>query len=252
LPCPPGQTPDAQAFELIRTAIEAGSTLLNTGYFYGNPPNQTANLELLSRFFKAHPDLADKAYVSVKGGLGENFTPNASTDNLRDQVQKINSILGRKMDLFEMARVDKETGIEQVRRCLDNADSVEETLTLSRYRLQTMKNLLVLRDEGHFRDIGLSESVSGPHQLSGAPSLTIRHSQGLCRVHPQGCRRWTRRRRRSRVLAVRDRHRAERRPRRLQGARDPHPRLQSARRRLPRQQLEVQGRPPRGRHAAPL
>ncbi|GAA5901267.1 hypothetical protein JCM8208_002322 [Rhodotorula glutinis] len=131
----PEQTPDDQAFELMRTAIQAGSTSFNSGYFYGNAPNVTANLKLLSRFFDAHPDLVDKVYISVKGGLGEGMTPNADLAFLRQQLEEVNSILKhRKMDLFEMARVDKATGIEQ-----------------------TMKNLLVLRDEGLFRDIGLSE-----------------------------------------------------------------------------------------------
>lgn len=110
------QTPDPQAFELIQTAIEAGSTSVNTGYFYGNAPHVTANLQLLSRFFDAHPDLVDKVYISVKGGLGEGMTPNADVGFLREQLKEINSILKhRKMDLFEMARVDKATGIEQVR-----------------------------------------------------------------------------------------------------------------------------------------
>ncbi|GAA5834871.1 hypothetical protein JCM9279_007131 [Rhodotorula babjevae] len=131
----PQHTPDPQAFELIQTAVEAGSTSFNTGYFYGNAPNVTANLKLLSRFFDSHPDLVDKVYISVKGGLGEGMTPNAEIGFLRDQIKEVNSILKhRKMDLFEMARVDKATGIEQ-----------------------TMKNLLILRDEGLFRDIGLSE-----------------------------------------------------------------------------------------------
>ncbi|BGP38331.1 hypothetical protein JCM10449v2_002262 [Rhodotorula kratochvilovae] len=131
----PQQTPDEQAFELIKTAIENGSTSLNSGFFYGNPPDVTTNLQLIARFCEQYPELKDKFYLSVKGGINAQMQANADIDFLRDQVVKINSILKhRKMDLFEMARVDRAAGIEQ-----------------------SMKNLLILRDEGHFRDIGLSE-----------------------------------------------------------------------------------------------
>lgn len=152
----------------MRTAIQAGSTSFNSGYFYGNAPNVTANLKLLSRFFDAHPDLVDKVYISVKGGLGEGMTPNADLAFLRQQLEEVNSILKhRKMDLFEMARVDKATGIEQVRPpsssplvLVRRAPPRFSSLTLlCPVGAQTMKNLLVLRDEGLFRDIGLSEWV---------------------------------------------------------------------------------------------
>lgn len=58
---------------------------------------------------------------------------------MRKDVQTINTLLAshgasKKMDLFEPARLDKSVGNEQV-----------------------MKNLITLRDEGHFTHIGLSE-----------------------------------------------------------------------------------------------
>ncbi|GAA5998710.1 aldo/keto reductase family protein [Rhodotorula paludigena] len=131
----PEQTPDEQAFELMKTAIDAGSTSFNSGYFYGNPPDVTTNLQLISRFCEAHPDYKDRFYLSVKGGMTKELKPRADIEFLRAQMQEINSILKhRKMDLFEMARVDREVGIEE-----------------------SMKILLKLRDEGLFRDIGLSE-----------------------------------------------------------------------------------------------
>lgn len=44
--------------------------------------------------------------------------PNADIDFLRKQVTEVNEILKhRKMDLFEIARVDKETGPEKVSSC---------------------------------------------------------------------------------------------------------------------------------------
>lgn len=42
----PQVTPDAQAFEVIKTAIDCGIVFLNSGEFYGNPPNIEANLGL--------------------------------------------------------------------------------------------------------------------------------------------------------------------------------------------------------------
>ncbi|BGP54408.1 hypothetical protein JCM8202_000842 [Rhodotorula sphaerocarpa] len=131
----PKQTPDEQAFALMRLAIQEASTLFNSGVFYGNPPDVTTNLQLISRFCEAHPDLKDKFVLSVKGGITPQFKPDASIEFLREECQKVNSILKhRKMDMYEVARVDKETGIENI-----------------------MKNLLTLRDEGHFKYISLSE-----------------------------------------------------------------------------------------------
>ncbi|GAA6061073.1 hypothetical protein JCM10212_000116, partial [Sporobolomyces blumeae] len=75
-------------------------------------------------------------FLSVKGGLEPNMSPNGNLDFLRQDVENINRQLGgRKMDLYEMARVDTDVGIEQ-----------------------SMKHLLTLRDEGHFKYIGLSET----------------------------------------------------------------------------------------------
>lgn len=63
------------------------------------------------------------------------MSANANIDFLRKDVENINKQLGgRKMDLYEMARVDTDVGIEQ-----------------------SMKNMIKLRDEGHFKYIGLSE-----------------------------------------------------------------------------------------------
>lgn len=138
------QTPDEQAFAAIRASVDAGSTMLNSGEFYGQP-EPTLNLQLLKRFYDAYPEYVEKTYLSVKGGLSFtkdgaiDFTPNASEENLRRSVTNINKVLGgkKKMDMFEMARVDQKIPIEDA-----------------------MRNLLKLRDEGHFKDIALSESAA--------------------------------------------------------------------------------------------
>ncbi|KAK4053415.1 hypothetical protein OIV83_001580 [Microbotryomycetes sp. JL201] len=133
----PKVTNDEQAFKCIRDSIDAGSTFINTGEFYGVKPNQTGNLQLLQRFFEKHPDYADKCFVSVKGGVNlETLAPDSSLDALRRSVENVKRHLGdrKKMDLFECARVDKSVPIEEA-----------------------MRRLLTLRDEGHFKYIGLSE-----------------------------------------------------------------------------------------------
>jgi len=129
-------TTDEQAFEAMDLSLKMGSTFWNSGAFYSSDPkNKEANLQRIARFIEKFPQHRDSFFLSVKGGLVDNFSPNADIDFLRKDVENINKQLGgRKMDLYEMARVDTDTGIEQ-----------------------TMKNLIKLRDEGHFKYIGLSE-----------------------------------------------------------------------------------------------
>jgi len=146
----------------MRLAIEEGATFFNSyvssplrlryvgvvpllkaclyllrGYFYGNPPDVTTNLQLIARFCEAHPELegelarhrsrerplifspglTDSFFLSVKGGITPEFKPDASIEFLREECEKINKILKhRKMDMYEVARVDKDTGIENVSR----------------------------------------------------------------------------------------------------------------------------------------
>ncbi|KAI5480171.1 pyridoxine 4-dehydrogenase [Pseudohyphozyma bogoriensis] len=130
----PKQTPDAQAFEAMKLAIDSGATCFNSGEFYGQP-ERTLGLQLLSRFFEAEPEYAKRVFLSVKGAVRPDRTPDSSDEYLRESVTNINRILKhRKMDLFQPARVDKTRPIEE-----------------------TMKALKELSDEGHFKFIGLSE-----------------------------------------------------------------------------------------------
>lgn len=48
----------------MKTAIEAGCTMFNSGEFYGQP-ERTLGLQLLSRFFEAEPTYRDRIYLSV-------------------------------------------------------------------------------------------------------------------------------------------------------------------------------------------
>lgn len=70
----PTVTPDEQAFKAIKTALDSPDCkMLNTGTFYAQDMGP-ANLTLLRRFFEAHPEYKDKAYISVKGfGKGGDY-----------------------------------------------------------------------------------------------------------------------------------------------------------------------------------
>jgi pyridoxine 4-dehydrogenase len=74
-----------------------------------------ANLELVARFFEKYPEYADRAFLSVKGGLlpGQ-LSVDGSRENLRRSVDNVNKVLRgtKKLDLFESARRDPNYEIE--------------------------------------------------------------------------------------------------------------------------------------------
>ncbi|KAG8888166.1 hypothetical protein FRB98_008275 [Tulasnella sp. 332] len=154
----PTPTPDEEAFETIKTAIScvpAGQKLfINSGEFYG--PNE-ANLRLIARFFTKYPELADKTFLSVKGGVSfVKRAPDASPENLRRSVDACNAALDgkKRMDLFECARVDTDVSVED-----------------------TMKTLKTLVDEGKFDHIGLSEvsaaTIERANKIVGVAAVEI-------------------------------------------------------------------------------
>ncbi|CDO72842.1 hypothetical protein BN946_scf185002.g27 [Trametes cinnabarina] len=132
--------PDEEAFEAIKAGVDAMphgvKMFLNSGEFYG-PNASTANLELLARFYEKYPEYVERTFLSVKGGNKENsLVPDASPENLRRSVDKINTVLRgtKRVDLFECARVDDKVPIED-----------------------TIKTLVQLKKEGKFDHIGMSE-----------------------------------------------------------------------------------------------
>ncbi|KAG8907151.1 hypothetical protein FRB99_005259 [Tulasnella sp. 403] len=136
----PTPTPDEQAFEALRTAISLvpadHKLLINSGEFYGINP-RTANLELVARFFTKHPELAERCFLSVKGGTSaQDLEPDASPENIRRSVDTILKALDgkKKLDLFQCARIDPKVPVED-----------------------TMTTLLQLQSEGKFDHIGISE-----------------------------------------------------------------------------------------------
>ena len=93
----------------MKGAVDAGATFWNAGLFYGRGPNgEPLNLQLIARFFAKYPELADKVFLSVKGGINSKFQPEANPEFLRKDVEcALQALNGKKkLDLFECARID--------------------------------------------------------------------------------------------------------------------------------------------------
>jgi len=114
----PTPVPDEEAFAAIKAGIDAlpqgAKMFLNSGEFYGQGAS-TANLELVARFFEKYPGYADRAFLSVKGGLrpGE-LTVDGSKENLRRSVDNVLRVLRgtKRLDLFQPARRDSNYEVE--------------------------------------------------------------------------------------------------------------------------------------------
>ncbi|GAB1517221.1 hypothetical protein RhiTH_000265 [Rhizoctonia solani] len=124
VPEPPS---DEQSFASIKAGIEAAppgaKVFLNSGEFYGNSP-QTANLELLNRFFTKYPEYAERTFLSVKGAIivdERGFTPDCSEAGIERSINNTVEKLGpnKKLDLFEPARIDPKVPIEQTMATLN-------------------------------------------------------------------------------------------------------------------------------------
>ncbi|KAA1093198.1 hypothetical protein PGT21_028417 [Puccinia graminis f. sp. tritici] len=172
----PNETPDEKAFKTIHAFLTGGGRFLNSGEFYGNGPDRLhANLELLARFFDAYPEWAQegKCFLSVKGGInldgGKMNHPDGSIEALRKSVDTINLKLGgkKKMDLFEMARVDKKVPIEDV-----------------------MKSYKILINEGKFKHVGLSEvsaeTIRRAHAVHPISAVEVEYSPWLLDIEHNG------------------------------------------------------------------
>ncbi|KAA1092573.1 hypothetical protein PGT21_007617 [Puccinia graminis f. sp. tritici] len=172
----PTETPDEKAFKTILAFLTAGGKFLDSGEFYGNPPDRfNSNLELLARFFDAYPEWAEegRCFLSVKGGFnlegGKMNHPDGSIDGLRKSVDNINQKLGgkKKMDLFQMARVDQKVPIEDV-----------------------MKSYKTLINEGKFKHVGLSEvsaeTIRRAHAIYPVSAVEVEYSPWLLDIEHNG------------------------------------------------------------------
>lgn len=98
----------------MKRSLELGANLWNGGEFYGPP---TANsLHLLNAYFKAHPEDVEKVVINIKGALDfAKMSPDGTDAGIRKSVDNCIQILGgtKKIDVFEMARVDPNVPIEE-------------------------------------------------------------------------------------------------------------------------------------------
>ncbi|CAD6937920.1 unnamed protein product [Tilletia controversa] len=148
---PESRTPDEQAFEVIKTAIEASGgerTLLNSGSFYGPSVDPYANLKLLRRFFTKYPELKDKVVLYVKGGViiseymakgMAGYRNSCAFEDLRTDVVDIRKQLGSdeggiELHVYEPSRRDTKFSMEEI-----------------------VTSLHTLQKEGLFKHIALSE-----------------------------------------------------------------------------------------------
>lgn len=106
--------PQDQAFAAMRESLKHGANFWNGGEIYGNASRNS--LHLLKEYFEQYPEDKEKVVVSIKGGCEKDTVkPNGGVENTRRSIDECISILGsvgKKLDLWESARVDPQTPIE--------------------------------------------------------------------------------------------------------------------------------------------
>ncbi|KAK0104703.1 Pyridoxine 4-dehydrogenase [Cadophora gregata] len=109
---------EEQSFKALRASLEAGANFWNAGEFYGTPDFNS--LTLLNKYFTKYPEDAEKVVLSIKGGL-VNMKPDGSPEGIKTSVENCLILLdGKKsIDIFECARVDKNTPIETTMKALE-------------------------------------------------------------------------------------------------------------------------------------
>ncbi|TKA72626.1 hypothetical protein B0A55_05976 [Friedmanniomyces simplex] len=112
---PPSQS---QAFAAMKEALNSGANFWNGGEIYGNADRNS--LHLLQEYFTQHPEDLSKVVISIKGGCEKNgMKPDGGEENTRRSIQECIDVLGKagkKLDLWESARVDPQTPIEVTMR----------------------------------------------------------------------------------------------------------------------------------------
>jgi len=111
--------PFEQAEAAMKAALASGCNFWNAGEFYGTP--EYNSLHLLERYFSKHPEDAAKVVLSVKGGLAPDFSPDGSPEGIKRSVDNCLKLLNGKksLDIFECARVDKNTPVETTMKALE-------------------------------------------------------------------------------------------------------------------------------------
>ncbi|KAF5592649.1 aldo keto reductase [Fusarium pseudoanthophilum] len=105
--------PDEDAFAAIRTAIDSGCNWFNGGEFYG-PPDANS-LALMRRYLERYPEDADRIVLTIKGGLGPNYVPLGTKENIRRSIDDCLETLGPvgRIASFEIGRKDPNVDYEE-------------------------------------------------------------------------------------------------------------------------------------------
>jgi pyridoxine 4-dehydrogenase len=109
----------------MRASLELGCNFWNAGEFYGTPENNS--LTLMERYFTKYPEDAEKVVLSIKGGIDlTRFAPDGTPEGINRSIDNCLKLLNGKksIDIFEMARVDKNTPFEVTFKALERC--VEE------------------------------------------------------------------------------------------------------------------------------
>jgi len=103
-----------EAFSAMKKALVTGANFFNGGEFYGTPERNS--LTLLNEYLTKYPSDAEKIVLSIKGGIDpKKHAPDGSKAGIdRTMGECLRVLDGKKfLDLFECARVDPNTPIEE-------------------------------------------------------------------------------------------------------------------------------------------
>ncbi|KAF1837594.1 Aldo/keto reductase [Decorospora gaudefroyi] len=103
-----------QSLKAMHAALSQGANFWNGGEIYGTPERNS--LHLLNEYFIKYPGDAEKVVLSIKGGCTPGAPiPDGSQKNINRSIDECLRLLdGKKsLDLFECARVDPNTPIEE-------------------------------------------------------------------------------------------------------------------------------------------
>ncbi|KEF59341.1 uncharacterized protein A1O9_04185 [Exophiala aquamarina CBS 119918] len=101
-----------QAFAVLKQGLDSGATFWDGGENYGTP--DANSLHLLRDYFAKYPNDSESVVLCIKGGLRPDRTSNGTPEGVRRTVDNCLKILAghKKLDLYQCARVDRETPIE--------------------------------------------------------------------------------------------------------------------------------------------
>lgn len=111
----PKHTPDEQAFATMKKAIAQGATFWSSADYYGMP-EPTAGLDLIRRYFEAHPEDADKVTLFIKGCVDpKTMQPQNKREQVLASAETVIQRLGgvKKIDIFGPTRQDPSVPLEE-------------------------------------------------------------------------------------------------------------------------------------------